>query len=115
MAREGKISFILIATTLLWMVQMVMNVLVTIKEPQFSTIEEARESFKLLAFELTTKIVGIITVIFINWLLLTCSGGIHPVSQVVFIFISMVFAGDYGLPVAHFLDRTNNDFNHSVL
>ena len=116
MAHGDKISFILIVTTLLWIVQMLISV--AIKEYQFPALEETQENYKHLAFELLTKILGIITVMCANWLLLTCSGGIHPVSQLVFIFISMVFAGDYGLPVAHFLEvfrganKVNDDLNH---
>ena len=44
---------------------------------------------------------------FADWLLLNCSGGIQqtlPLVQLVFLFLSMVFAGDYGLPVAYFLE-----------
>lgn len=63
MAQNGdRISLILIATTLLWIVQMLISV--AIKEYNiFPAVEETQESYRLLAFELLTKILGIFTVI----------------------------------------------------
>ena len=124
MAQNGdRISLILIATTLLWIVQMLISV--AIKEYNiFPAVEETQESYKLLAFELLTKILGIFTVMLANWLLLSCSGGIQqtlPVAQLVFLFLSMIFAGDYGLPVAYFLEvfrgasKVNDDLKHYPL
>jgi hypothetical protein len=124
MAQSGdRISLILIATTLLWIVQMLISV--AIKEYNiFPATEETQENYKLLAFELLTKILGIFTVMLANWLLLSCSGGIEqtlPVAQLVFLFISMIFAGDYGLPVAYFLEafrgtsKVNDDLKHYPL
>ena len=56
---------------------------------------------------------------FADWLLLNCSGGIQqtlPLVQLVFLFLSMVFAGDYGLPVAYFLEafRGSNKVNDDL-
>ena len=101
-----RISLILIATTLLWTVQMLISI--AIKEYDiFPAVKETQENYKLLAFELLTKVLGIFTVMLADWLLLNCSGGIQqtlPLAQLLFIFFSMVFAGDYGLPVAYFLE-----------
>ena len=124
MAQNGdRISLILIATTFLWIVQMLISV--AIKECNlFPAIEETQENYKLLAFELLTKILGIFTVMLANWLLLNCSGGIQqtlPLAQLVFLFLAMIFAGDYGLPVAYFLEvfrgtsKVNDDLKHYPL
>ena len=122
MAQNGnRTSVILIATTLLWIVQMLISV--AIKERNiFPAVEEAQESYKVVAFELLTKILGILTVMLANWLLLSCSEGIRQtVAQLVFLFLSMIFAGDYGLPVAYFLEviygtsKVNDDLKHFSL
>lgn len=116
----NKISCLLIITTLLWILQMLISVV--IKEYNiFPADEETQENYKLVALELFTKILGIITVMLADWLLLNFSSGIQqtlPLAQLVFIFLSMVFAGDYGLPVAYFLEvfrGTSDDLKHYPL
>ena len=122
MAQSGdKISVILIITTLLWIIQMLISVVIK----ELNIFGETPENYKLVAFELLTKILGIITVMFADWLLLKCNGGIDqqtlPWTQLVFLFLSMVFAGDYGLPVAYFLEvfygtrKVNDDLKHYPL
>ena len=121
MAQSGdKFSCLLIITTLLWISQMLISV--AIKEFNiFPADKETQENYNLVALELFTKILGIITVMLADWLLLKFSSGIQqalPLAQLVFIFLSMVFAGDYGLPVAYFLEvfrGTSDDLKHYPL
>ena len=115
-----RISLILIATTLQWIMQMLISV--AIKEYNiFPAVEETQENYNLLVFELLTKVLGIFTVMLADWLLLNCGGGIQqtlPLAQLLFIFLSMIFVGDYGLPVVHFLEassKVNDDLKHYPL
>lgn len=107
MAQNGdKTSLLLIATSLLWIVQMLVSKNYNISP----AVEGTQENYKLLGFELFTKILGICTVMLANCMLLsTCSGGqIHQTlpqrAQFVFLFFAMIFAGDYGIPVAYFFE-----------
>ena len=68
MAQSGdKFSCLLIITTLLWISQMLISV--AIKEFNiFPADKETQENYNLVALELFTKILGIITVMLADWL-----------------------------------------------
>lgn len=106
MAEQNEITFLLIVTTGLWAIQMVVSI--AIKEYGFSEQASNGEIIKEnqdLFIEVVTKVLGIVTVLCAYWILLVCSRRNQMITlQLLFFFVSLFFAGDYGVPSAYFVE-----------
>ena len=105
MEQNEEVMSLLIATTVLWSIKMGTGIF--IKEyffPEQKTVTNFSQTLDLI-LEVVIKFLGICTYMCAYWLLLVCIRGKQRLSMLLlFFFVSMVFAGDYGLPSAFFLE-----------
>ena len=94
MGPKDKISFLLFLTTLVWILQMTLSVAIMSTTPGPG----------VFLFKVAIKVFCILTVMFAYWITFECSEGNHiRFNQLAFLFLAMLFAGDYGLPADFFL------------